>query len=142
MCLTMEFTDRLTQANLYLRVDHKDRNQNKWADDLANQNAKGFDPKKRWHPKATMKIFNMTYKLMKKYQLDHARETKSNTYKQEKKDDKSQDNYHTTRPNNTNTHTDKRTRHHIPNWVHHSKRQRTTTTTTTTHTKTQQGNTT
>ena len=132
MCLTMELTDRPTQANLYLRVDHKDRNQNKWADQLANQNPTGFDPQKRWHPRATMKIFNLTYKLMKKYRLDQTRATKSNNYKREKKDDQARDTYHTPRPNNTNTHTAKRTMHYIPNWVHQSKRQRTTTTTTTT----------
>ena len=48
-----------------------------------------------------MKSFNMTYKLMKRYRLDHARQTKSNTYKQEKKDDKAQYTHRTTPPNTT-----------------------------------------
>ena len=117
MCMTIELTDRLTRANLYLRVDHKDPNSNKWADALANQNSQGFDPKKRWHPTATMKIFNMTYKLMKKYRLDHARETKSNVYKQEQQKDIN------------SSHTNKRTGHHIPTWVKGPKRQHKATTT-------------
>ena len=34
------------------------------ADALAAHNACGFDPKRRWHPKATMEIFDMTSKIM------------------------------------------------------------------------------
>lgn len=47
MCMTMELSDRLTKANPDLRVDHKDRNSNQWADALANQTLRGFDLGKR-----------------------------------------------------------------------------------------------
>ena len=44
-CITMELTDRFMKADLYLRVDHKERSGNAWADALVAQNCRGLDPK-------------------------------------------------------------------------------------------------
>ena len=77
----MELTDRLTRADLYLRVEHRDRTHNEWADALANLNATGFNPARRWHPTAATRIFELTYKLATElYKLDKPKVLKREEY--------------------------------------------------------------
>ena len=79
-CLTMELVDRTTQSDLYLRVEHKDRSQNIWADQLADLNDTGFNPARRWIPTQPLTMFETTYALAKEMGLHLTTETKHNEY--------------------------------------------------------------
>ena len=81
MCLVMELTDRLTKADLYLRVEHRDRTHNEWADQLAGLDDTGFNPARRWTPTAPLAIFDLTYRLAKELQLDQPRKLKQQEYR-------------------------------------------------------------
>jgi hypothetical protein len=79
-CLVMELVDRLTRADLYLRVEHRERTHNVWADQLADLDSTGFNPARRWHPSAPLTIFDLTYKLAQQLGLDQPRKMKHQEY--------------------------------------------------------------
>ena len=76
----MELVDRLTRADLYLRVEHRERTHNVWADQLADLDSTGFNPTRRWHPSAPLTIFDLTYKLAQQLGLDQPRKMKHQEY--------------------------------------------------------------
>ena len=90
--LAMELTDRQLKYDLYLRVDHKDRSDNEWADQLANQDDTGFDPKKRWVPTAPMEVFNIVYELATALKLDKSKELKQEEFLRDRREGR----HHTT----------------------------------------------
>ena len=79
-CLVMELTDRITRADLYLRVEHRDRTQNFWADQLAALDSTGFNPARRWDPTQPLTMFEMTYKMARALYLDQPRALKQQEY--------------------------------------------------------------
>ena len=87
-CLVMELTDRLIRSDMYLRIEHRDRENNEWADQLAGQDATGFDPAKRWKPTAPMKIFDDTYKHAKAMKMDKRKEHKQQEHFDTKRDNR------------------------------------------------------
>ena len=79
-CLTMELVDRLTKADLYLRVEHRDRTLNVWADQLAALDATGFNPARRWRPKQPLQMFDTTYQMAIDMKLHLPTDTKRKEY--------------------------------------------------------------
>ena len=80
LCLCMELTDKLTQYDLYLRVEHRDRSHNEWADQLAGLDPTGYDPAKRFYPDLTLPTFDRTRRMAKQMELDKPRELKEREY--------------------------------------------------------------
>ena len=85
-CLVMELTDRLINSDMYLRIEHRDREDNEWADQLAGQDDTGFDPDKRWTPTAPMKIFDTTYKMAMDMGMHRRKDEKQKEYLQKQRD--------------------------------------------------------
>ena len=66
----MELCDKLTKADLYLRIEHRDRTLNVWADQLANRNSTCFNSARRGKPTAPFTMFDVTYRMAKALRLD------------------------------------------------------------------------
>ena len=85
-CLVMELTDRFIRSDMYLRIEHRDRENNEWADQQAGQDATGFDPAKRWKPTAPMRIFNDTYNHGNAMKMHKRKEQKQKEHFDKKRD--------------------------------------------------------
>ena len=80
MCLCMELIDKLTLHDLYLRVEHRDRTHNIWADQLAGLDDTGFDPNKRIEPNLHLPTFERTRKLAQQMGLNKPKEDKRKNF--------------------------------------------------------------
>ena len=76
----MELIDKLTLHDLYLRVEHRDRTHNIWADQLAGLDDTGFDPNKRIEPNLHLPTFERTRKLAQQMGLNKPKEDKRKNF--------------------------------------------------------------
>ncbi len=86
MCLLMHLVDQLNKHDLYLRVEHKDRTHNEWADQLASQDSTGFDPAKRFKPTLHLDIFEQTKRMAREMGLHKPKDVKTHNHKQKIRD--------------------------------------------------------
>ena len=88
MCLLMYLVEQLTRHDLYLRVTHKDRTHNEWADQLAGRDSTGFDPKKRFYPTLTLPTFDRLRRMAIDMGSTEPKVQKTKNYLQSKEDDR------------------------------------------------------
>ncbi len=62
--IVMELAAILLRRDAMLCANHKNREQNQWADDLANEHTDGWDPAKRWDPIPALKKTLVMGKLL------------------------------------------------------------------------------
>ena len=86
MCLLMHLVDQLNKYDLYVRVEHKDRAQNEWADQLANLDPTGFDPAKRFKPTLHLETFEKTRRMAREMGLHKPKDIKTQNYQQKARD--------------------------------------------------------
>ena len=82
----MHLVDQLNQYDLYPRVEHTNRQQNEWADQLASQDSTGFDPAKRFKPTLHLDIFEQTKRMAREMGLHKPKDVKTHNYKQKIRD--------------------------------------------------------